>query len=478
MSFRLKLGVLVGGIISLLLVSASVAVLQAARYLLVENLKRESLHVASAFSVFVLDTLIHGHEDLLDQEEILDNYILDFLGSEPTIYRISVYGPRGRRLAGSDFSAPSPVAMRSPAGEAAAIRRDEELGWVVEAVLPLTTGERRWGTLEMVSDAGRIRRELAFLFWALTSVTVMVIAVFLVGTHVLVSRLTDSLRRLAGTIEHYDAASGEVLDLPASADEVGVLTASFNDLTHRLAASRDQVIEAQEHVHRAEKLASVGRLASGVAHEINNPLNGIQNCLLAIRREPDNRRQTEEYLELAGEGLDQIEMVVRKLLGFARPQPRVFRHVDVNEVLRKVLGLLEYKLRSLRLELALAQDLPGVHGDPLQLQEVFLNLVLNSVDAIEARRERTSMGSIAVTTRTEDSETLRVVVADDGIGIEPETLKRIFEPFHTTKEPGVGTGLGLAVSLSIVEAHGGSIGVSSRPGEGTEIEVTLPLRPA
>ncbi len=475
MSFRLKLGVLVGGIISLLLVSGSAAVLYGARFLLIENLKRESLHVASAFSVFVLDTLIQGQEELLDQEEIFDNYILDFLDSEPTLHRISVYGPRGRGIAGSDFSARPPASVpmaapRGPAGGAASIRRDPELGWVVEAVLPLRTGEKRWGTLEMVSDAGRIRRELAFLFWALTSVTVLVMAVFLVGTHLLVSRLTDSLRRLAGAIEHYDAASGEVIDLPASGDEVGVLTASFNDMTRRLARSMEEVVEAQQHVHRAEKLASVGRLASGVAHEINNPLNGIQNCLLAVRREPDNRRQTEEYLELAGEGLDQIEMVVRKLLGFARPRPRVFQDVDVNEVLRKVLRLLEYKLRSVRLELELTEDLPRVHGDPLQLQEVFLNLVLNSLDAIEAG------GSIAVTTCREGRETLRVRVADDGVGIEPETLKRIFEPFHTTKEPGVGTGLGLAVSLSIVEAHGGSIGVSSRPGEGTELAVTLPLR--
>ncbi len=471
MSFRLKLNVLVGGIISLLLVSASVAVLHTAKFLFVENLERESLHVASAFSVFVLDTLIQGHDDPLHQEEILDNYILDFLGSEPTLHRISVYGPRGQRIAGSDFSEWIPAAARFPASSSASIRHDEELGWIVEAVLPLRTGEKRWGTLEMVSDAERIRRELSFFFWSLASVTVLVMMVFLVGTHVLVSRLTDSLRRLAGAIEHYDAASGEMIDLPASSDEVGVLTASFNDLTRRLATSRDEVVEAQSHVHQAEKLASVGRLASGVAHEINNPLNGIQNCLLAIRREPGNLRQTKDYLELAGEGLDQIEMVVRKLLGFARPQRRVFKEVDVNEVLRKVLGLLEYKLRSVKLELTLAEDLPSTHGDPLQLQEVFLNLVLNSLDAIGTD------GSISITTRRdEDPESLRVTVADDGIGIEPETLKRIFEPFHTTKEPGVGTGLGLAVSLSIIEAHGGAIGVSSRPGEGTQLAVTLPLR--
>ncbi len=472
MSFRLKLNLLVGGIISLLLVSASAAVLLAAKYLLVENLKRESLHVASAFSVFVLDTLIQGQDDLLHQEEVLDNYILDFLGSEPTLRRISVYDPRGRPIAGSDDSRWRQAAQRFPAVGSASIRRDEELGWVVEAVLPLRTGAKRWGTLQMVSGAERIRRELAFLFSALASVTVLVIVVFLVGTHVLVSRLTDSLRRLAAVIEHYDAASGEMIDLPASAAEVGVLTAAFNDLTRRLSSSREDLVAAQEHVHQAEKLASVGRLAAGVAHEINNPLNGIQNCLLAIRREPDNRRQTEEYLELAGEGLDQIEMVVRKLLGFARPPRRVFQPVDVNQVLHKVLRLLEYKLRSVRLELALGSDLPEVYGDPLQLQEVFLNLVLNSLDAVGAD------GSITVTTRSEGAKALRVTVADDGVGIEPEALKRIFEPFHTTKEPGVGTGLGLAVSLSIIEAHGGTIDVGSRPGEGTEVAVTLPLRSA
>ncbi len=238
----------------------------------------------------------------------------------------------------------------------------------------------------------------------------------------------------------------------------------------RLKLSKQQLATAQKQVYQSEKLASIGRLASGVAHEINNPLNGIKNCLYAIQKEPDNKEQTTEYLSLINEGMNYIENVIKKLLGFARQQTQITHSLIINEMIINVYKLLEYKLKQKQsvVNLDLLEDIPTISADIQLIQEVIMNILINAYDAIGER------GEIKIKSGIQDSKHIFFSIIDNGIGLNGDELDKIFDPFYTTKDPGEGTGLGLWVSLGIVENHNGQITVSSVQNKETIFTVILP----
>ena len=299
----------------------------------------------------------------------------------------------------------------------------------------------------------------------------LTVAVLLVLRY-LIDRTVQSLQVLVKAMDAMELESGADLSLPEREDEVGALIRHFEMLRKRLAASKEQLLLAQKQIYQAEKLASVGRLASGVAHEINNPLNGIKHCLYAIQKEPENKEQSEKYLQLINEGLEHIESVVQKLLGFSRKSATSDKQVvDLNESVKKVLALLEYRLnrKQVHLQLDLAPKLPKIKGDDGLLKEVIMNLLLNGFDAVAEN------GHLTVQTVLQADNRIAMIVKDDGCGMAPDVLDKIFDPFYTTKPAGEGTGLGLSVALGIVEAHGGQITVKSAPGQGSTFTVVLPI---
>ncbi|HWT80752.1 MAG TPA: ATP-binding protein, partial [Candidatus Methylomirabilis sp.] len=257
-------------------------------------------------------------------------------------------------------------------------------------------------------------------------------------------------------------------------DELGRLEESFNSMVSRLADARrrleDQHLGA---IRRAEHMASLGRMAAGIAHEINNPLAGMQNCVRTLLKGERDEAQRREYLTMLREGLGRIGRTVGQLLNFAREaKPRLAR-VDLVPLLRRCLTLLEHELAARRITFSIAAEpgVPALFADPHQLEQVFLNLLMNALDAMPEG------GKILVTIKPQKRDTglfIDVHIADTGVGIRPEHLPRIFDPFFTTKDVGKGTGLGLSVSYGIVRAHGGFIEVKSRVGEGSTFTVALP----
>jgi two-component system NtrC family sensor kinase len=223
---------------------------------------------------------------------------------------------------------------------------------------------------------------------------------------------------------------------------------------------------------QAEKLAAVGQLAAGVAHEVNNPLTAIlANAELLLRSLPHEDQERREMVEMILQASERATKSVRDLLDFSRREKDGQASADVNETIRRTVSLVQHELlaRSIKLTFDPAEGLPPVAGSRDQLQSVWLNLIVNARQAIEPHS-----GEIRIVAR-QVGDAAQVTVADTGIGIEPERLERIFEPFYTTKEPGRGTGLGLSICHRIVTGHGGDIRVSSRPGEGTVFTVTLPF---
>jgi two-component system NtrC family sensor kinase len=231
---------------------------------------------------------------------------------------------------------------------------------------------------------------------------------------------------------------------------------------------------------QAEKLTSRGKLAAVVAHEINNPLMGILTYARLIRRWLE---QDEAPTERVREMLDSLRLIesesrrcgnlVKDLLAFARPTPMNVQKIDINEVIRLCARLVEHKLdlSAISLRLALDESLPRVEVDPAQIQQLFLALILNAIDAMP--RE----GLLQITTRPHhaDPDAVEVEIEDNGVGIPEEVRSRLFEPFVTTKEDGRGVGLGLAISRRIIERHSGRIEVESELGQGTTFTIVLPV---
>jgi two-component system NtrC family sensor kinase len=252
--------------------------------------------------------------------------------------------------------------------------------------------------------------------------------------------------------------------IPVSGNhELSELAGAFNTMTQRLA-------ETQRQLAQADKLASVGRLAAGVAHEINNPLTGVLSYASLLRKRMEGDAAACEDLDVIVRETVRCRGIIRGLLDFARPTPPARKPMDLNEVVRRAVSVVmtQLSLNQVDLSLDLAAELPMVHADANQIQQVAVNLLLNAGDAIGD-----GGGTIRVTTRTRTEDSVELLVQDNGRGIPPEDLPRIFEPFYTTKG-NHGTGLGLAVSWGIVEAHGGALEVRSDPGQGTCFTLRIP----
>src|SRR5271169_588787 len=283
-----------------------------------------------------------------------------------------------------------------------------------------------------------------------------------------------------------------------SQDEVGDLAHSFNDMSLQLRAANEEIVtwaktledrvdhktrelkRAHDHVLHVEKMASIGKMAAVVAHEVNNPLSGILTYAKLLRKwvgsgqvEHEKREEAMECLELIATESRRCGDLVKNLLTLSRSAPMNIEHTDLQAVIDRCLLLVRHQLElgGIHLELNVAEDLPRVPCDPAQIEQVLIALIMNAIDAMPRG------GNLWLQTRqSNDGREIDIQVRDDGAGIAPDVLPQIFEPFLTTKESGHGVGLGLAISRGIVERHGGRIEVQSELGRGTTFTVTLPAQ--
>jgi signal transduction histidine kinase len=307
------------------------------------------------------------------------------------------------------------------------------------------------------------------------------VAVFIGFGRYLVARL------VTGPVDRLVEATQAVADgrlaqrAPAAGTrELDRLAASVNRMTDRL-------LDAQGLLVRAEKLASVGRLAAGVAHEVGNPLSAIDNYLEVLRR----RGAEPELVAAIRREADRIDVIVRSLLDYARPRVVQRDPLDLGDVVKGTLALLDAQgvLRPVTVTCAGDPGLPSVWGDRPALEQVFVNLLLNAVDAAgdggrvavriatSVRGAESRNGAAPRRRATDvpvDGPAVEVVLSDSGPGVPAELRDRIFDPFFTTKEPGRGTGLGLAIVQRVVHDHGGRVDVGTGELGGASFTVTLP----
>jgi signal transduction histidine kinase len=268
--------------------------------------------------------------------------------------------------------------------------------------------------------------------------------------------------------------------------ELEPLLASFRgmakqvrDHTQTLEQAVREAVEQTKQKERAlvlsSRLASIGTLAAGVAHEINNPIGGMQNAVNRLLQAPDLSDKQRTYLQLVLDGLQRIARTARRLLDFS-PRAKAPGSFPVSLPIDGARALVEHRLQraGVQFTVDVPKDLPPVHGDAHEIQQVMLNLLLNSLDALEARGK-----GGAITVRAErDGDRLHVRVDDDGPGMDAKDLPRVFDPFFSKKDRPDASGLGMFICYSIVQNHGGEISVDSRPGEGFHVHIVLPLASA
>lgn len=346
----------------------------------------------------------------------------------------------------------------------------------VNAKLPDAQG-RGYGIVVELSSP---RSGAQTVYW----VMVAGIALMMVISYWLISRLViHPLARLSAAADQIAAGDYQVkVEGPDRGDEVGRTARALNRMAREIAEYQghleDRVLsalgrikKAEQHLVIAQRLAATGKLASGLAHEINNPLGGMKNAVRALARGDLSEDRTRLYLDLIADGLVRVEQTVKKFLTFT-PRSVEPRPTDLTEVVEKSVALAMHRIQKRGIEIATALPSAGaaiVFGDPHELQQVALNLLLNAADAIEVDHQ----GHIQVVVeRTEDEIVLRV--QDDGSGMTPEDQSRCFDMFFTTKAVGEGSGMGLAVVHNIVTTHGGRIEVLSELGVGTTFQVFLP----
>jgi len=253
-------------------------------------------------------------------------------------------------------------------------------------------------------------------------------------------------------------------------------------------AERDQfrrLQQSQAQLIQAEKMAAMGRLVASIAHEINNPLQAVQGCLTLAEEEVEEDRDRERlkrYLSMADAEVERIASIVRRVRDFYRPAPAELKPTDIHAVLTSLLELVAKQLQTsnVTVERDWAANLPMIEANPSYLKQVFLNLVLNAVDAMSEHggtlRVRTALDQMQSPREKQQVPAVRIEFSDTGIGMPPEVMAHLFEPFVTAKKDG--TGLGLSISYGIIEAHDGQISATSQVGAGSCFTVLLPVNEA
>ena len=306
--------------------------------------------------------------------------------------------------------------------------------------------------------------------WILISAVFFAILLCFVLLTVLLLLIERPLEELMGTIER--VRRGDLtarVNFAKREDDIGHLGREFNQMVERLDQNQQEIQELHlREMARAEHLASIGELAAGLAHEIRNPLAGIAGVVDIMGKELPANSPTRGVIGEVQREILRIQVILNDLLSYARPRPPDIHPANLNTTVEQAASIARQQVLTKPIQV-LAEPLPSlplVEHDPALIQQVILNLVLNGIQAISGS------GQVRITLR-EDSGFVIVQVSDTGRGISSDALPRIFKPFFTTRKEG--TGLGLSLANSIVQAHRGRIEVSSTPGKGTQFNVWLPI---
>jgi signal transduction histidine kinase len=472
-----------------------------------------------------------GRLGLVEEGRMIGNYFSDiFENKDIDLISLVVLDENGRVIAHNDVDEygkvyQDPKTLHALASDSTIVQHyhDNTVGHdALDIATPLMLGKKRWGTLKFAISLEKVDQKIhntvvsAIIFTVVLLIVGLCIIVFFSRRFIrpitklaetmekaggdmrdvevvvrgkdevaslgqsfnkMIDRIRESNTQLMQTHEKLlqftrtiEKTSGDMLDVKVDIngkDEVASLGQSFNRMIDRIRESNIKLKETHEQLLHSQKLASLGILASGVAHEINNPLGGMFNCVQMLEQMGEDKNFRQKYLKLLKDGLIRIEDTVGKLLWMSRKKDKNIQTVEITQSLRDVYPFIEYRLVQNNITYnAQAEDGISVSIDPIDLQQVLINLMINAIQSMK------DGGTLNINTFSQNSEVV-LEISDTGEGIDKKNLHNIFDPFYTTKKPGEGTGLGLWLTYEIVKNYDGDIAVRSTKGEGTTFSITF-----
>ena len=490
-SLRAKIVGLTVGVALPVMALTTVLTVRLSRTAVEDDLRTSGLALARELAASAVER--HGVEG----ETLLQREIVSVAGRGGLVRDVAIYavGPAGlvvRAHGGTPEPPDASVEVAAREGQEIVVVRQEALSRLWRVTVPIWEGTRSVGAVSLTlplarADALARRIEHQAVLLGVTAMCLLVGALSAFMNRALAAPLGRILQ-VMGRAEGGDLGARAPEDRQ---DEVGQVARGLNRMLERVASfqaelarrvseataqlrtTNERLYAAQQQVGRNERLAAAGELAAAMAHNVGTPLTGVVGHLQLLEEEVAEPAVKERLRRIQGQ-VDRAVAAARQFLGAARPAP-VRAPVDVKALLADLLLLVspESQRKGIAVAQAFAEELPTIPADPNQLQELFLGLITNALDAMGAG------GTLQVAVEAGPSEegkpVIRVVLGDTGSGIPPENLAKVFEPFFTTRSSSGGTGLGLAIARRITREHGGSIRLESEPGHGTRAIVELPV---
>jgi len=444
--------------------------------ILYTEVERQGRLLGDTLAIPIINDLIYERLGLVEEGGLLDNYILEIFNRQDVeLLYIAILDEEGRVISHNNIAEygkiySDPLTQEAVQAEETVIRQYSVAGHnVLDFGVPLLISKKRWGTLKFGISLAKVEHEA---YTTIKRVIIFTIVLLFAGFAIILflsKRFLGPITQLAGTMEQ---TRGDYLDVKVAVkghDELAVLGERFNSMIERIKLANEELKKTHEKLIQSEKLASVGILAAGVAHEINNPLGGLFNCLQMLRQNPDNEEFREKYLGLIREGLDRIESTVSKLLWMSKKHEHAPVVVNIRNAVDSVYSFIEYKIKKGKI--LFVNEIPEdmrIIIDVHDIQQILINLFINAIHAMK------DGGMLSVRGYQEESS-VKIEVKDSGCGIAPENIGRIFDPFFTTNLTGEGTGLGLWLTYEIVRNYNGEISVESETGKGSRFMIRFPV---
>jgi len=468
--------------------SISYRIFDRERDLLLKNAEQQALLLAKSSAILFMNAFVYeeiGFTDGAEFAEFLDFYVTDVMAMDPRIKSFMVFDLDLRVVTHDDLKHYGELLQDATyrqilQGDGERVGRIEtETESMLEIVLPLAIESKTWGGCRILFSLAEIEKASRDLLSKILAAAAVSLLASLLVIGFAAEYFIRPIRRLSGRMEQMTTVgdvSSPMPEFPARSDEIGQLQQSFSWMVARLNNEEQRRRQTLDKLLHTEKMASVGQLTASIAHEINNPLGGVILCFnnLVDGNLDDKGRQ--QHIEVIRQSLDRMRDTMRDLLDYSRQSELTLQKVSVAEVVGKSTTLLETMLRrkGIGFEVKMAEDLPLVMIDSVKIQQVILNLLLNGAHAIESCQEKSGDGLLSIEVRR-DGQNLLLAVSDNGPGVPGELEEKIFELFFSTKVQGKGTGLGLAVSRSIAEQHGGRLWLSRSSAAGSTFILSIPI---
>ncbi len=450
----------------------SFGIIERENSIMYQNTVQQGMSIAKSAALLYTNARIYEELRMVDSagmSEYLEYFMQDMMLLDPRMRGYFILNTDGRVLAHNQLREYGKIYDSDEIKKLLRDKKDfinevyaEEGQHILHITVPLVIASKFWGLCrinfsldEMYAYNSSLRDEILSL--ACVLLVISSIMVWLVGRHFVspIRELTKNMKAI--TLQGSIAQSEPVLD--EREDEIGKLQSSFAWMLTRLHEVEEERSRNIEGMLQADKLATVGQLASGIAHEINNPLGGIILCFQNLCEGEMDEKMRQQHVDVINASLEKIRCTVSEFLRFARPTPLSIRQSSVEEIFTHCLSLADFTLsrHGSTIYTELMPNMPMVQLDPDKIGQVLLNLVLNAAYAVNPTQDSNNKNSAVLLKAYTKQNELVIIVADTGPGVSKDIQEKIFNPFFSEKPEGKGTGLGLAVSIALIAQHGGTL---------------------